>query len=232
MTNNSSFASQVKQILAEEIERSTTSAVARVLASASQALGGSVAATSPVVSPPAPPAPVAPPVASPRKSRPRPAAKPVAASPAKRPATKKPAARAYGAKRSPEEFNKIRTRLLAHVIANPGQRVEQITKATGLTTRAVNLPFKKLVAEGLVRTEAEARDRVHRDREGDLVTSTEKGMGNASGDPGFSEDVLADLRRRVDDKKALQPIEVLALKRANVKCFLALGALGEAQRGG
>jgi len=67
------------------------------------------------------------------------------------------AARRKGEKRPADELVQLQARVLQHVAANPGQRVEQINRELGTTTRELSLPLKKLIAEGTLRTEGEKR---------------------------------------------------------------------------
>jgi hypothetical protein len=65
--------------------------------------------------------------------------------------------RAKGAKRSQDELERLTGRLLAHVKANAGQRIEQIAKGMGVSTRELNLPAKKLIANKSIRTKGQQR---------------------------------------------------------------------------
>src|SRR5688572_18906212 len=49
-----------------------------------------------------------------------------------------------GAKRPPGEISKLTTRLLDYVKGHKGERIEQIAKGMGVSTRELNLPVKKL----------------------------------------------------------------------------------------
>jgi hypothetical protein len=53
-------------------------------------------------------------------------------------------ARAKGAKRSQDELESLTSRLLGYIKSNAGQRIEQIAKGMGVSTRELNLPAKKL----------------------------------------------------------------------------------------
>jgi hypothetical protein len=65
--------------------------------------------------------------------------------------------RAKGAKRSPDELEKLTTQLLTYVKGNPGQRIEQIAQGMGTSTKELNLPAKKLLAKKSLRTKGHKR---------------------------------------------------------------------------
>ena len=65
--------------------------------------------------------------------------------------------RPKGAKRPAGEIEATKTRLYDFIKSNPGQRVEQINKALGTTTKDLTLPLKKLIADKAVKTEGEKR---------------------------------------------------------------------------
>ncbi len=60
-------------------------------------------------------------------------------------------------RRSPSALDQLRDRLLAYVVAHPGQRIEQINAALGTAPGALMVPMKKLLYADLVRTEGERR---------------------------------------------------------------------------
>jgi len=62
-----------------------------------------------------------------------------------------------GAKRPPGEISLLKDRVYEYITSNAGQRIEQINKELGTSTRELSLPLKKLIAEGAVRTEGEKR---------------------------------------------------------------------------
>jgi hypothetical protein len=66
-------------------------------------------------------------------------------------------ARAKGAKRSQDELERLTGRLLTYVKANAGQRIEQIAKGMGVSTRELNLPAKKLLANKSLKTKGQKR---------------------------------------------------------------------------
>lgn len=65
--------------------------------------------------------------------------------------------RAKGEKRSPEEMEATASKLLAYVDKNPGLRIEQINKAIGTTTKDLQLPIRKLIADSALKTKGEKR---------------------------------------------------------------------------
>jgi len=65
--------------------------------------------------------------------------------------------RAKGEKRSPEEMEATANKLLAYVDKNPGLRIEQINKAIGTTTKDLQLPIHKLIADGALKTKGAKR---------------------------------------------------------------------------
>jgi hypothetical protein len=62
-----------------------------------------------------------------------------------------------GGKRTAEEIAQMADAFLAHVTANPGQRMEHIAKELGLATPELTLPVKKLLADGKLRAEGQKR---------------------------------------------------------------------------
>jgi DNA invertase Pin-like site-specific DNA recombinase len=65
--------------------------------------------------------------------------------------------RAKGAKRPPQEIAKLVGKLRDYVKAHPGQRIEQIAKGMGVSTRELNLPAKKLLSQKALKTRGEKR---------------------------------------------------------------------------
>jgi hypothetical protein len=63
-----------------------------------------------------------------------------------------PRRRRKGQKRDPGDLEQLTARLLAFVAKHSGQRIEQIGKAMGTTTKELALPAKKLIAEKKIRT--------------------------------------------------------------------------------
>lgn len=64
---------------------------------------------------------------------------------------------ASNGRRTPEEIERLRARLLAYVTAHPGQRIEEIKVAIGATTSQLAVPLQKLIFADLVRSEGERR---------------------------------------------------------------------------
>jgi hypothetical protein len=67
------------------------------------------------------------------------------------------AAREKGAKRPPQEIEKLTAKLGDYVKSNPGQRIEQIAKGMGTSTKELNLPVKKLIATKAIKTRGQKR---------------------------------------------------------------------------
>ena len=67
------------------------------------------------------------------------------------------AAREKGAKRPPQEIEKLTAKLGDYVKSNPGQRIEQIAKSMGTSTKELNLPVKKLIATKAIKTRGQKR---------------------------------------------------------------------------
>lgn len=65
--------------------------------------------------------------------------------------------REKGAKRPPEEIERLTEQLLGYVKSNPGQRIEQIADGMGISTKELNLPAKKLIAGKQFRTKGQKR---------------------------------------------------------------------------
>jgi hypothetical protein len=65
--------------------------------------------------------------------------------------------RARGAKRSPDELDKLAERFQVFVKENPGLRIEQINKQLGTTTKDLALPIRKLLAEGAIHAKGQKR---------------------------------------------------------------------------
>lgn len=65
--------------------------------------------------------------------------------------------RGRAAKRQPAELQKVAQLLLRFVRQHPGLRVEQINTRLRTTTKDLALPIRKLLAEGSLLTEGQAR---------------------------------------------------------------------------
>jgi len=66
-------------------------------------------------------------------------------------------ARSKGQKRAPEALAELSERLLAAVKSSPGQRMEEIARAIGTSTKELTLPARKLVGEKKIKTKGERR---------------------------------------------------------------------------
>ncbi len=64
---------------------------------------------------------------------------------------------AKGAKRPPDEIVKLTSHLLEYVKGHKGERIEQIAKGMGVSTRELNLPVKKLISGKSIRTRGQKR---------------------------------------------------------------------------
>ncbi len=62
-----------------------------------------------------------------------------------------------GGKRSSDEIEAMSSEILNHVSENPGQGVEQISSALGISSKELTLPIRKLVGQGDLRTEGQKR---------------------------------------------------------------------------
>ncbi len=65
--------------------------------------------------------------------------------------------RGKGAKRSASQLDRLQSRVLEFVTANPGMRIEQINKELGTSTRDLQLPIRKLIASGALKSKGEKR---------------------------------------------------------------------------
>jgi len=65
--------------------------------------------------------------------------------------------RGKGAKRTPEELDALVKKLHAHVVKNPGQRIEKIGAGLGIPTKELVLPAKKLLSEKRLATKGQKR---------------------------------------------------------------------------
>jgi len=67
------------------------------------------------------------------------------------------ASREKGAKRPPDEIERLTGKLLDYVKGNPGQRIEQIADGMGTSTKELNLPAKKLIGGKQLKTKGQKR---------------------------------------------------------------------------
>lgn len=65
--------------------------------------------------------------------------------------------RGRGAKRSPDELDKLAEKFQVFVKESPGLRIEQINKQLGTTTKDLALPIRKLLAEGAIHAKGQKR---------------------------------------------------------------------------
>ena len=62
-----------------------------------------------------------------------------------------------GGRRSPEDVAALGDTVLAHVRANPGQRLEEIGRELGMPTKELKRPIANLMEDGALRTEGQKR---------------------------------------------------------------------------
>jgi hypothetical protein len=67
------------------------------------------------------------------------------------------ASRRKGEKRTADELDGLAERFQAFVKDNPGLRIEQINKQLGTSTKDLQLPIRKLIADGAVKAKGEKR---------------------------------------------------------------------------
>ncbi len=65
--------------------------------------------------------------------------------------------RGKGIKRSADELEDLSDRFVDYVVANPGLRIEQINKQLGTTTKDLQLPIRKLIADGVLKVKGQKR---------------------------------------------------------------------------
>ncbi len=110
-------------------------------------------------------------------------------------ATKKPRAAKVrkGGRRSAGDVAATQARVVAHVRANQGCSVSDIAAALGLTTKDLQLPVKKLVEDGKLRTTGQRRGtRYH----------TSRGTGKAAKKTDRRKTAKKTTRRKKGKKKA------------------------------
>jgi hypothetical protein len=74
-----------------------------------------------------------------------------------RAAAGRPRGRGKGVKRDPQELAQLTDSLYSHIQSNPGQRIEEIARAMGTSTKELNLPAKKLIQSKQVKTRGHKR---------------------------------------------------------------------------
>ncbi len=67
------------------------------------------------------------------------------------------ASRRKGEKRTADELDGLAEKFQEYVKSNPGLRIEQINKQLGTTTKDLQLPIRKLIADGAVKAKGEKR---------------------------------------------------------------------------
>lgn len=65
--------------------------------------------------------------------------------------------RGKGDKRAPEEMEALATKFVAYVGKHPGMRIEQINKELGTSTKDLQLPIRKLIAEKRIKATGQRR---------------------------------------------------------------------------
>lgn len=65
--------------------------------------------------------------------------------------------RGRGAKRTGAELEQLQEDFLAFVAKHPGLRIEQINKQLNTTTKDLQLPIRKLIAEGYLKVKGKKR---------------------------------------------------------------------------
>jgi hypothetical protein len=86
----------------------------------------------------------------------RPVSRAAAAAPG-RPAKATRGRRSAGGRRSSQQMGNMMEAIKEHVAANPGARMEHISKALGKSTVELRLPVNKLLADGVIRKQGEKR---------------------------------------------------------------------------
>ncbi|MBA3541971.1 MAG: hypothetical protein H0T79_20310 [Deltaproteobacteria bacterium] len=67
------------------------------------------------------------------------------------------ASRRKGEKRTADELDELQDKFQEFVKDNPGLRIEQINKQLGTTTKDLQLPIRKLIADGALKAKGEKR---------------------------------------------------------------------------
>lgn len=62
-----------------------------------------------------------------------------------------------GAKRTSDELVKLGDAFAAYVVKNPGMRIEQVNKQLGTTTKDLQLPIRKMIADGILKVKGKKR---------------------------------------------------------------------------
>lgn len=82
--------------------------------------------------------------------------------------------RRKGEKRTADELDQLADQFQEFVKANPGLRIEQINKQLGTTTKDLQLPIRKLIADGVVKAKGEKRSTQYFPGEGQRKTRSKK----------------------------------------------------------
>ena len=62
-----------------------------------------------------------------------------------------------GAKRTSEELDQLADQFVQYVVKNPGLRIEQINKSLNTTTKDLQLPIRKMIADGTLKVKGKKR---------------------------------------------------------------------------
>jgi len=62
-----------------------------------------------------------------------------------------------GAKRTSEELDQLAEQFAQYVVKNPGLRIEQINKSLNTTTKDLQLPIRKMIADGTLKVKGKKR---------------------------------------------------------------------------
>ena len=65
--------------------------------------------------------------------------------------------RGRGAKRTGEELDQLAEQFVSFVTKHPVLRIEQINKQLGTTTKDLQLPIRKLISDGAIKTKGKKR---------------------------------------------------------------------------
>jgi len=141
----SSFLDELNRLLRDAALEAVTSALG-----ASKPKAAAAAAKRPAAKRAATPAKAAAPAKASKAAKPK-AAKAAA------PAAARKASRGKGEKRSPATIKRTTDALAAYVKSNSGKRIEEISKAMGVSTKDLALPIKKLLSSKRISKRGEKR---------------------------------------------------------------------------
>lgn len=65
--------------------------------------------------------------------------------------------RGKGIKRTSDELEDLSDKFIEYVKDNPGLRIEQINKTLGTSTKDLQLPIRKMIAEGVIKVKGQKR---------------------------------------------------------------------------